>query len=84
MANTEMWVGLDTNATAGRNEAMTNQISLDCDVIFQVHDCVCRIVARSGSEAKRRTSNIGIRIASSLLLDVGLRSLRAADQRNAA
>jgi hypothetical protein len=40
MANTEMCVGLDTNATAGRNEAMTSEMILNGDVIFEVHDCV--------------------------------------------
>jgi hypothetical protein len=51
MANTGSWVGLDTNATAGRNEAMTGE-SGDADIEFLVtHNSMADIVATSNAEA---------------------------------
>jgi hypothetical protein len=51
MANTWNWVGLNTNATAGRNEVMTDESGLDVGEIFVTHDSMADIVATSAVEA---------------------------------
>ena len=40
MAKPEMWVGLATDATAGRNRNVNSEDGSDYDVAFGVHDCV--------------------------------------------
>ena len=40
MAKPWMWVGLDTDATAGRNENVVNEMSSGCAVGYELHDCV--------------------------------------------
>ena len=47
MANTETWVGLDTNATAGRNEILCRQWGSAVIEIFVIHDSMAAIVARN-------------------------------------
>ena len=58
MANTEIWVGLDTNATAGRDEAITNESGSHSDVAYEVHD-VQGILARSRREENCRVGRRG-------------------------
>ena len=40
MAKPGIWVGLATDATAGRNGNVNDEWSLNYDVAFGVHDCV--------------------------------------------
>ena len=47
MANTETWVGLDTNATAGRNEILCDERGSAVIEIFVTHDSMAPIVARN-------------------------------------
>jgi hypothetical protein len=47
MANTETWVGLDTNATAGRNEILCSEWGIAVIEIFVTHDSMAPIVARN-------------------------------------
>jgi hypothetical protein len=37
MANTEMWVGLITDATAGRNGTITIEAGFACFETFRIH-----------------------------------------------
>lgn len=47
MANTETWVGLDTNATAGRNEAIADESGVECFNRLKTHDVLAGIVAEN-------------------------------------
>ena len=49
MANTETWVGLDTNATAGRNETLCDEWGRAVIEIFVTHDSMAPIVARNAA-----------------------------------
>ena len=51
MAKPEMWVGLDTDAAAGRNETKTVKEGTDDVETFVTHDSMAGIVARSHRDA---------------------------------
>jgi len=50
MAKPWIWVGLDTNAAAGRNGSVTNAGTNDIEV-FVTHNSMAEIVARSHRDA---------------------------------
>jgi hypothetical protein len=53
MAKPWMWVGLDTNAAAGRNGTKTAKEGTDDVETYVTHDSMADIVARSHREANR-------------------------------
>jgi hypothetical protein len=58
MAKPEIWVGLDTDATAGGNGNVNDEWSSNCDVAFGVHDCVRALYQEILGNRKLEIGNI--------------------------